>query len=70
MTVKEKMITETWIMDQELENYLREISELVLIKPDQFENLCIACRTHTVGVKADNITIGTCWDADRMDIEG
>ena len=29
------------------ENYLREISELVLIKPDQFENLCIACRTHT-----------------------
>lgn len=50
------------------ENYLREISELVLIKPDQFENLCIACRTHTVGVKADNITIGTCWDADRMDI--
>ena len=50
------------------EIYLRTISKLVPLNPDQFENLCIACRTHTVGKVAENITIGTCWDSDRLDI--
>lgn len=50
------------------EIYLRTISKLVPLNPEQFENLCIACRTHTVGKVAENITIGTCWDSDRLDI--
>lgn len=50
------------------ELYLREIESLVPLKPNQFENLCIACRTHTVGEVAENETIATCWDSDRLDI--
>ena len=50
------------------ESYLREIEKHVGVTPSQFEDLCIACRTHTVGTIPENITIATCWDADRMDI--
>ena len=50
------------------EEYLRTISELVPLNRAQFEDLCIACRTHTVGKVTENITIGTCWDSDRLDI--
>ena len=50
------------------ELYLRTISQLVPLNSDQFENLCIACKTHTLGTVAENITIGTCWDSDRLDI--
>lgn len=50
------------------EEYLRTISELVPLNTAQFEDLCIACRTHTVGKVTENITIGTCWDSDRLDI--
>ena len=50
------------------EVYIRSISDFVPLSPEQFENLCIACRTHTTGIVPENITIGTCWDADRLDI--
>lgn len=50
------------------EEYLRTIAELVPLNTAQFEDLCIACRTHTVGKVTKNITIGTCWDSDRLDI--
>lgn len=50
------------------EEYLRTISQLVPLNTVQFEDLCIACRTHTVGKVTENITIGTCWDSDRLDI--
>jgi uncharacterized protein len=35
---------------------------------DSFENLIKACRYHTDGKTASNITIATCWDADRLDL--
>jgi len=50
------------------EKYLREIEKFVPVTNLQFENLCVACLTHTTGTKAENITVATCWDADRMDI--
>jgi uncharacterized protein len=50
------------------EVYIRSISDFIPLFPEQFENLCIACRTHTTGTVPTNITIGTCWDADRLDI--
>lgn len=50
------------------EMYLREIQSLVPLKLNQFENLCTACRTHTIGKIAKNETIATCWDSDRLDI--
>jgi uncharacterized protein len=50
------------------ETYLRGIKNLIPVTSSQFEDLCIACRTHTIGGTPGNITIATCWDADRMDI--
>ncbi len=50
------------------EKYLRSIKKFVDVTSSQFEEICVACRTHTVGTIPGNITIATCWDADRMDI--
>ena len=37
--------------------------------PDHsFEILLEACRDHTNGKSTSNITIATCWDADRLDL--
>ncbi|EFK96850.1 conserved hypothetical protein [sediment metagenome] len=37
--------------------------------PDEsFEMLIEACRNHTDGQPTSNITIATCWDADRLDL--
>jgi uncharacterized protein len=33
-----------------------------------FDALVYACTWHTDGEFADNPTIGTCWDADRLDL--
>lgn len=33
-----------------------------------FESLAYACIWHTDKDHADDITIGTCWDADRLDL--
>ena len=34
----------------------------------QLETLCLACETHTSGSSTEDITVGTCWDADRLDL--
>ncbi len=34
-----------------------------------FERLYKACAGHTAGSKASDITVSTCWDADRLDLE-
>jgi len=37
--------------------------------PDEaFEMLLYACTYHTSRKKAPDVTIGTCWDADRLDL--
>jgi uncharacterized protein len=35
---------------------------------DKFELLYEACENHSRGRSTDNKTIGTCWDADRLDL--
>lgn len=32
------------------------------------EKLIMACKEHTLGKISDDPTIGTCWDADRLDL--
>jgi uncharacterized protein len=32
------------------------------------ETLLDACRYHNDGLTSTDLTIGTCWDADRMDL--
>ena len=38
------------------------------LSDDDFEILQYACIWHTEGVRHDNATIATCWDADRLDL--
>jgi uncharacterized protein len=42
--------------------------DLLPLGPAQVELLAEACRTHTSGTQTDDPTIGTCWDADRLDL--
>jgi uncharacterized protein len=38
------------------------------LPPDDLELLIFACEFHTNGRTHDDITVLTCWDADRLDI--
>ena len=42
--------------------------EFFTLEPDRLELLEYAIRHHTGGRASDDPTIGTCWDADRLDI--
>ena len=49
--------------------FVREIAaELIPLPPDRLELLVTAIRDHTKGHTAGDITVITCWDADRLDI--
>lgn len=34
----------------------------------QFEKLHFACKNHAHGMVCEDVTVGTCWDADRLDL--
>jgi uncharacterized protein len=38
------------------------------LPPDDLELLAYACEFHTAGLREGDITVMTCWDADRLDI--
>ncbi|HSJ02920.1 MAG TPA: hypothetical protein VK956_10725 [Verrucomicrobium sp.] len=38
------------------------------LEDDDFELLTYACHWHTDGLHHEDPTIGTCWDADRLDL--
>ncbi len=38
------------------------------LKPGQLDKLCFAMRHHSGGDVSDDVTIQTCWDADRLDL--
>ena len=42
--------------------------DLFALSPRQLDDLCLACRLHNHGQTTDEVTIGTCWDADRFDL--
>lgn len=41
---------------------------LVELDGQAFDQLCYACERHTHQRHHDDVTIGTCWDADRLDL--
>ncbi len=45
-----------------LRNKLFEISD------DQFNNFYNACRLHTRQIHTNDVTMGVCWDSDRLDL--
>jgi len=46
---------------------LRESGSFEL-EDEQFEKLYFACQWHTDKHHHDDVTIGTCWDSDRLDL--
>jgi uncharacterized protein len=38
------------------------------LPPDDLELLAYACEFHTSGLREGDITVLTCWDADRLDL--
>ena len=40
----------------------------ILLADDDLELLCYACEFHTSGLTEADITVQTCWDADRLDL--
>jgi uncharacterized protein len=38
------------------------------VTEEQFDKLFFACHWHTDETHHDDITIGTCWDSDRLDL--
>ena len=43
-------------------------AELMGLSDERLDLLDLACRGHTDGGTSDDPTIGTCWDADRLDL--
>jgi uncharacterized protein len=54
---------------QRASNLIREkfVPQLALT-PDEIKLLCKACQGHTYGGSRAQLTIATCWDADRLDL--
>lgn len=48
--------------------FLKSIRNDVALSDDQFQLLTRACSGHTHAEKSDCSTLGTCWDADRLDL--
>lgn len=49
--------------------YLRTLSaNLLRLEPTRIEILAEACHDHTRGKTHPDLTIGACWDADRLDL--
>lgn len=42
--------------------------DLFEVQADQLELLCLACELHHQGAMSDDDTIGTCFDADRLEL--
>ncbi len=50
-------------------SYIRkELLPYLDLSQEELELLCFACNLHTDGFTQGDITIQTCWDADRLDL--
>jgi len=38
------------------------------LPPEELELLCLACLEHSNGLVTGDVTVLTCWDADRLDL--
>jgi len=51
-----------------LAEYFFYEEKMLLCSEDELQLLVYACGGHTYGGISDDPTIGTCWDADRLDL--
>ena len=53
-------------------SYAKNNRNLIDLNDDQFQKLLKACEEHTYAMPSDHesidVTLATCWDADRLDI--
>ena len=42
--------------------------QLPFMSDEQFDKLYYACQWHTDKILTDDVTLGACWDADRLDL--
>lgn len=56
-----------WRASQFIRNYLVK-SGLLTLSNEEIDLLCLACEGHTDKSVSANLTIQTCWDADRLDL--
>lgn len=49
-------------------DWIKDHLNLVPVRGDRLEKLLEACRYHNDGQVSKDPTIGTCWDADRLDL--
>ncbi len=50
-------------------DFIRTIQgKWIYLADDDLETLCYACEFHTSGFTEADITVQTCWDADRLDL--
>ncbi len=43
-------------------------AQVLGVSPEELDLLCRACEGHTLERISEDPTIGTCWDADRLDL--
>lgn len=49
--------------------FARQIRRELIALPDhEFDLLCVACEGHTNEQTHSDVTVQTCWDADRLDL--
>ena len=48
---------------------VRALRSLIPLDEDEVEQLCQACAGHTALKFSHDVTIGTCWDSDRLDLD-
>lgn len=53
---------------QRAADFARTIRDLIPLKDDGLDLLLYACARHTDGLTEADITVQTCWDADRLDL--
>lgn len=59
---------EDFIHGKNAADFAIEHREFISLDDKQFEMLVVACCDHTLGTITECPTIGTCWDADRLEL--
>jgi uncharacterized protein len=50
-------------------DFIKELQDdLIYLKTEDFDLLVFACEKHSNGIIEADITVQTCWDADRLDL--
>lgn len=47
----------------------RSLRNKIPLDEESFQTLCEACEGHTRIIHSQNLTIATCWDSDRLDLD-